>query len=204
MIRCLVDCFQVTSDIEFLKKAESLAEFMINNLWDNKGGFYDKPKSNSDFGALKLLDKPLEGNSIAADAFLRLHYLTGKQKFFELAKKTLEFFALDYRKYGLMGGVYGIAIDFLLHPMLIHIVGPKKDEITQEFLSKSLNEYYPLKVVEILDSENDFDLRKDFGYPLLDEPRAYICFGGTCNSVKKPGLVPEVIRGKMNEYQNSE
>jgi uncharacterized protein YyaL (SSP411 family) len=81
MIQCLIDSYQITSDREFLDRAESLADFMLDKLWSGTGGFYDKPEGIGAFGALKLLDKPLDENSVAADAFLRLHHLTGKQKY---------------------------------------------------------------------------------------------------------------------------
>ncbi|MCJ7721909.1 hypothetical protein MUO98_05850, partial [Candidatus Bathyarchaeota archaeon] len=148
MIRCLIDSYQVSSDQKFLDHAESLAAFMLDKLWDAAGGFYDKPKETGAFGALKLLDKPLEENSVAADALLRLHHLTGKQAYLEAAKKTLEFFVSDYQRYGIMGAVYGLAVELYLRPVQIHVVGSMTDAVTRQFRSENLKAYNPLKVVE--------------------------------------------------------
>ena len=194
MIRCLIDCYQVTADRKFLKKAENLAEFMLNMLWDEPGGFYDKPKDMAAFGALKLLNKPLEENSVSVDAFLRLYHLTGKEVYLETAKKTLEFFSSSYQRYGITGAVYGLAIEMYLHPMQIHVVGSLGDIRTSRFLSESLKAYNPLKVVETLDPTLDHDRLVTLGYPVIETPKAYVCFEGKCNSVKDPENIAKFIR----------
>jgi len=138
MIRCLTDAYQSTQDRKFLKYAESIARFMLNNLWNDAGGFYDRPKNAEALGALKTLNMPLDENSAVADAFLRLHYLTGKKKYLETAKRTLEHFGSTYQRYGIIAAIYGLAAELYLRPMQIHIVGPKKDPVTRVFQMKVL------------------------------------------------------------------
>jgi uncharacterized protein YyaL (SSP411 family) len=193
MIKCLIDSYQISSDRKFLENAESLAGFMLDKLWDDAGGFYDKPKDVNAFGALKLPDKPIEENSTAADAFLRLHHLTGKKDYLETAKKTLEFFASDYQRYGIMGAVYGLAVEMFLRPVQIHIVGSLKDKVTCRFLGESLKAYNPLKVVETLDPTLDHDRLNAFGYPVTETPTAYVCIEGKCNSVEDPKNIAKFI-----------
>jgi hypothetical protein len=193
MMECLIDSYQITSDRKFLDRAESLADFMLDKLWSNTGGFYDKPKETGAFGALKLLDKPLNENSVAADAFLRLHHVTGKQEHLETAKKTLEHFASGYQRDGIMGAVYGLAIELYLHPMQIHIVGSLKDDVTRRFLMESLRAYNPLKVVEVIDPTSDTERLKNLGYPFTEKPTAYVCFEGTCNSVEDPEEITKTV-----------
>jgi uncharacterized protein YyaL (SSP411 family) len=199
MIQCLIDSYPVTSDRKFLERAESLADFMLDKLWSDTGGFYDKPEGTGAFGALKLLDKPLNENSVAADAFLRLHHYTGKQKYLETARKTLEFFASNIQRYGIMGSVYGLAVELYLHPMQIHIVGSLKDDVTRRFLRESLRAYNPLKVVETLDPVLDRDRLKGLGYPVTETPTAYVCFEGTCNSVENPEKIAKMMLGGKND-----
>ena len=193
MSQCLIDSYQMTSDRTFLKKAENLAEFMLDNLWDNNGGFYDKPRENYAFGALKLLDKPLDENSVAADAFLRLYHLTGKQNYLLVAEKTLEHFASIYQQYGIMAADYGVSVEQFLHPMQVQIVGSRKDDVTNNLRVESLRAYNPLKIVEMLDPVLDADRLKVLGYPVADLPMAYVCFEGKCTSVKNPKELPEKI-----------
>lgn len=199
MMKCLIDSYQVTSDRNFLDKAESLAEFILDKLWNETGGFYDKPKESSAIGALKLLDKPLAENSVAADALLRLHHYTGSQKYLDVAKKTLEFFSSAYQQYGIMGAVYGLAVEVYLYPMQIHIVGSLKDNMTHRFLDESLRAYNPLKVVEVIDPTTDAERLKTLGYPVKDVPTTYVCFEGACNSVDDPEEISKTIVWRKND-----
>ncbi|MCW4034573.1 MAG: AGE family epimerase/isomerase, partial [Candidatus Bathyarchaeota archaeon] len=202
MARCLLDCYQVSSDQRFLDKAESLAKFMLGNLWDENGGFNDKPENGEAFGALKLLDKPLEENSVAAEVFLRLYHLTGTQRYVDVAKKTLDFFALNYQRYGVMGAVYGLAVEWFLHPMQVHVVGSKKSESTTRFLEQSLKAYYPIKVVEVVDPTQNKHRINKLGYQADNVARAYVCFGGSCNVVEDSTKIAEHIRGKTDGNKN--
>lgn len=193
MMKCLIDCYQTTADKKFLSIAESLANFMLNKLLSDTGGFYDRLKESRAIGALKLLDKPLTENSIAACAFLRLHHYTGNHQYFDVARKTLEYFSTNIQRYGIMGAVYGLAVELYLHPMQIHIVGSLKNNQTHRFLHESLKTYNPLKVVEVIDPTADAERLKTLGYPVPDAPRTYICFDGKCNLVENPKKIGENI-----------
>ncbi len=194
MIKCLIDCYQLTLDRKFLDRAENLSDFMSDKLWSKAGGFYDKPNEKDAFGALKLLDKPLEENSVAADALLRLHYLTGKEEYLEAARKTLEAFASTIQRYGIRGCVYGLAVQLYLHSMQVHIVGSRKDYVTHLFLKESLRAYNPLKVVEVIDPSADTKRLESLGYPLADVPTAYVCSMGTCNLFEAPEKMGKAVR----------
>jgi hypothetical protein len=200
MIRCLIDCYQLTLDRKFLDRAENIADFMLDKLWSGGGGFYDKPEETGGFGALKLSNKPLEENSVAADDLLRLHHLTGKQRYLEAAKETLEFFVSSIQRYGIMASVYGLAAELYLHPMPVHIVGSRKDYVTRRFLTESLRAYFPLKVVEVIDPDADSERLKSLGYPVADAPTTYVCFEGTCNLVEKPEKMGEAVRRFGGKY----
>lgn len=193
MIRCLIDAYQSTSDRKFLNYAESIAKFVLNNLWNDAGGFYDRPKNAEALGALKALVKPFDENSIAADAFLRLHYLTGKEKYLESARRTLEHFASSYQRYGITAAAYGLAVELYLRPVQIHIVGSKKDSVTRRLLNESLRVYNSLKVIEILDPAADTERLTNLKYPATKTPRAYVCFEGTCTSVEDPEGIAKKI-----------
>ncbi|HDQ07121.1 MAG TPA: thioredoxin domain-containing protein [Candidatus Bathyarchaeota archaeon] len=194
MMECLIDCYQLTLDRNFLSRAENIAGFIMDKLWSEAGGFYDKPRATGGFGALNLLDKPLEENSVAADALLRLHYLTGKQKCLEAARRTLEVFASGIQRYCIMGCDYGLAAELYLHPMQVHIVGSRKDYVTRRFLAESLRAYNPLKVVEVIDPDVDSERLKRLGYPVADVPTAYVCSEGTCNLVEDPKKMGKAVR----------
>jgi uncharacterized protein YyaL (SSP411 family) len=194
MIQCLIDCYQLTLDRNYLDLAEKLAVFILDKLWSKAGGFYDKLKEIDAFGALKLLDKPLEENSVASDALLRLHYLTGKEEYLEASRKTLKVFVSSFQHYGIMGCVYGLAVELYLNPMQVHIVGSKKDNLTRKILADSLRIYNPLKVVELIDPDADSERLRSLGYPLADAPAVYVCFGGICKLVEDYENMEKAVR----------
>jgi uncharacterized protein YyaL (SSP411 family) len=198
MTKCLIDSYQITSNQKFLNIAENIAEFMIKNLWDQNGGFYDKTKKDDEFGALKKLDKPLIENSIVADTFLRLYHLTDKSAYLEKAKKTLDYFSMKYQRYGISAANYGLAIELYLHPMKINIIGSKKDDITHQFLIESLKTYNPLKVLEIVDPETNTERLESLRYPKTKKPITYVCYEGNCKSIKNPEQIKNIVGGKMN------
>ncbi len=150
-------------------------------------------------GALKVLDKPLDENSVVADAFLRLHYLTGREEYLELATRTLERLSSSYQRYGILAATYGLAVELYLHPMQIHIVGPKKDPVTRRFLKESLRVYNPLKVIEVLDPAADTERLANLKYPLTKTPKTHVCFEGTCTLVEDPEEIAKKIEPKYRE-----
>ncbi len=199
MIRCLVDTYQSTSNRKFLTCAENIAKFMLDNLWDNAGGFHDRAKNIQAFGALKTLQKPVDENSVAADAFLRLHHLTGKERYLDSARRTLEHFASSYQRYGMLAAAYGLAVELYLRPVQIHIVGRKADPATSRFLNESLRVYNPLNVIDILDPTSDAERLANLKYPAAKSPMAYICFKGTCTSVGDPKQIAKISRPRKLE-----
>jgi uncharacterized protein YyaL (SSP411 family) len=191
MLQCLIDCYQVTSEKKFLDFAQKLAQFMINKLWDTTGGFYDKPENKKAFGALKKSDKPLEENCITVQAFLRLHHLTGKNIYFEKAKKTLEYFVSDVKKYGIMASSYGLAVEQYLRSVQVQVIGNIKDSATLKLRDQSLKTYNPLKTVETIDIKVDEQRLKALGYPVPKKATAYICSEGKCTSTTNPNEIVE-------------
>ncbi len=198
MIRCLIDAYQSTSERKYLIHAENIAGFMLNNLWDDAGGFYDRPKNVEALGALKDPVKSLDENSLAADVLLRLHYLTGKKKYLEPAKRTLEHFASSYQRYGIMAASYSLAVELYLRPVQLHIVGSRKDSVTRRFLNQSLRVYNPLKTIEILDPTIDAARLKNLKYPAFETSRAYVCFKGTCTLAENPEEIAEKVVPKQS------
>ncbi|WGM90427.1 MAG: DUF255 domain-containing protein [Candidatus Bathyarchaeum tardum] len=194
MLKCLIDCYQFTADRKFLAYAQKLAQFMMEKLWDSSGGFYDKPKDPNAFGALKRSDKPLEENSVASEAFLRLYQLTGNTKFLEVAKKSLEQFVSVAKKYGFMASGYGLAVELYLRPVQVHIIGDIKDSQTQKLRKQSLKTYNPLKTIETIHPILDGDRLKVLSYHIPKKATAYVCSEGKCTSTTNPNEITDKIR----------
>jgi len=179
-LKCLVDAYQTTANKEYLKHAEGIAQFMLTNLSNKAGGFYDRPETAETLGTLQQPVISLDENCLAVDAFLRLGYLTGSEKYLEAAKKTLNFFSSTIQSYGIMAAGYGLAVELFLRPLQIHIVGSKGDSLTKQLQRESLKAYNPLKTIEVIDPIIDTTRLASFKYPTAETPRAYVCYQGTC------------------------
>ena len=46
---------------------------------------------------------------LSVDAFLRLRYLMEKEEYLETARRTLEYLASSYQRYGILAAAYGLA-----------------------------------------------------------------------------------------------
>ncbi|NIU83602.1 MAG: hypothetical protein GWN64_09060, partial [Candidatus Thorarchaeota archaeon] len=142
--------------------------------------------------------KPLDENSVVATVFLRLHYLTGRKAYLERARRTLEHLASSYQRYGILAAAYGLAVELYLRPVQIHIVGPKKDPLTRQFLKESLSVYNPLKVIEVLDPAADNERLANLKYSLTKTPKTYVCFEGGCTLVEDSEEMTKKIEPKIS------
>lgn len=189
----LLDAYQITGENKYLKDAILTVDFMVNQLWNDKGAFYDKKDTSDDFGLLKYQQTPFATNSDAAALLIDLSILSGKPEYNEYAKKILEFFSSEYAKYGIMGSNYFIALSkFIKPPLTLEIVGSKSNVKTQQLLKSSLNLYHPHKLVQLLDPKKETKLiqKKDLAVP--KDPTLYPCIGTKC-------LKPIVDYKKVNK-----
>ncbi len=194
MIRCLIDAYQSTADRQFLDYAETIAQLALESLWNDSGAFNDRPKNAKGLGNLKSGIQPFDENSVAADALLRLHYLTGKDGFLNAARQVLKHFASSYQRHGLMAAAYALAVELYLRPIQLHIVGSLENSTTNQLWKESLKTYSPLKVIEILDPRRDRERLAELKYPLNHAPIVYVCSAGTCLAVTRPANVAETIQ----------
>ena len=89
----LVELYQLTFDLRWLHAAKDLADTMIEQFWDERhGGFF---QTSHDHEALVARPKDFvdnatpSGNSVATDVLLRLHALTGEERYYTLAETIL-------------------------------------------------------------------------------------------------------------------
>ncbi len=187
----LIELYETTFDIFYLKTAIELHKIQIENFWDiNIGGFYFTAKDSE-----KLLTKQKEiydgaipsGNSIAILNLLRLSYITGDYELEEKADILIRVFSEKIKSNPLAYTQFLVAIDFILGPSYSLVVAGKKDDNdTKELISGILNEYLPNKVFMLRNTEKenpDIDELSnfvEFFYKLDDMATAYVCINKTC------------------------
>jgi uncharacterized protein len=180
----LIELYQVSGEIKYLKEAERMTDLMINEFWDEDAGGLFFTANNHENLVLRRKDftdnAAPSGNSTAADVFLKLSKLLGNEKFEKFAATILRLASPQIRRYPQAFGKSLSALEFHLGRVKeIVIVGEKGGDLEKAVWQK----YLPLKVVAV--SENP-SADAEF-VPLLSErktienkPTAYVCENFTC------------------------
>jgi uncharacterized protein YyaL (SSP411 family) len=144
----LIELFQVSGEIEYLKEAKRLIDTMIAEFWDaENGGFYftasnheSLPVRSKDF-----YDNAMpSGNSVAADVLLKLSKLVGDEDYENYARTILLSVSAQIKKYPQAFGRLLSALEFYLSPTKeIVVLGKKGNELEREIW----REFMPDKVV---------------------------------------------------------
>ena len=180
--KTLTYAYECTGEARFLKLAEELTDIAVQKLCDQQnGGFFDMVADPNAPGFLSKPAKPIEENSAMAQVLMKLCHLTGKENYRKLAERTLQRFVEIYPNYGFMAADYAIAVHaFLNEPTIVRIVGAPDRPETKALLSEVHRVYEPNKVVQVLDPQNDAERIATFGFPIPEQPAAYVCLGRVC------------------------
>lgn len=193
--QALLDGFQVTGDIRYLKRAQILMDLALQHLWDERrGGFLDKISQTAKLSALSLPMKRYEDrqvpgpNAVAVLVLNQLYALTNMEIYREKAEATLKGFAGTVSNYGMFAATYGQALSrHLNHPAQVVIIGAKSNPTTRKLWNTALNTFRPGKFVSVYDPrETDLNrlppaVQAAAKVAMIDGvPKAYVCVGTTC------------------------
>lgn len=188
----LLDLYEASFKIEYLREAKRLAKDMVRFFWDDgPGGFFF---SASDAEKILFKQKDIydgaipSGNSMAALNLIRLSRLTLEDDWEKKAGKLFDAFSSEVAQRPSGYAQMLIALDFALGPSQeIVLVGDAKDKMTQEMIKAIFAPFLPNKVVAFrpfLEKEAQpiFNL-----VPFLKEqsaiglrPTVYICENYVC------------------------
>jgi uncharacterized protein YyaL (SSP411 family) len=187
----LLALYQTTGEIRWLKEALGITNTMVNEFWDDQnGGLFFTGKSHE---ALIVRNKDYfdnaipSGNSVAAEALLRLALLTDNEDFRRRAVTILRLLTEPAKRYPSAFGRALCALDFYLgKPIEVALVGHPGSAETAELLSEVWNRYLPNKVVAMASPD---DTESQTIVPLLGDrpivngaPTAYVCENYTCEA----------------------
>ena len=132
-VHACVDAWLASGEMSYYSAALKLADAMVTRFHDRtSGAFYDTAIQSGDtppLGVLAARRKPLQdsptpaGNPTAASALLRLETLNGRADYRDVAEDTLGSFTGIVEHFGLYAGSYGLALEILLDPVQVVIVG---------------------------------------------------------------------------------
>lgn len=188
----LIELYQVTFDVKYLKEAKNISDYQIENFWDEeKKGFYFYDKNAED-----LIVRPKEvydgaipsGNSVSSYNFIRLGKILNNETYRMIGTETMNAFSARINQSGRGYTMMLQAIDYDFGPSYeVIISGRYKDPKTQEILkevyeSKNLN-----KVVILLDPDHEEEITQIIPFAKFyfnnksNTPIAYICKNYTCD-----------------------
>ena len=154
----LLELYEATFKIEYLKNAIQLSDIMVSEFWnESSGGFYLGSDQTEKLivRAMTGYDGAIpSGNSIAAMNLLKLTRITGEIKWAEMADKTFKVFSNEINK--VPSGYTSMVTAFLFeydHPKEIVVVGSGSDPATQDALTRMKSEYIPGKILLFKDTD---------------------------------------------------
>ena len=209
----LLQAFQVTGDVRYLKTARELMDQALRTFWDETGNaFFDFRPESTALGLLKrpsksFTDTPFPSpNAIAALVLNELYLLTNANMYHKRAEQTLKTFAVAAPDNGIFASTYALAVDLHLHPPAhVAIIGPRSDPRTLALWQAALKAFRPGKIVAVYD-------------PALGEaaklpppiaaamqatrakgtPQAYVCVGISCSL---PTSEPEAVTVLVQTFE---
>jgi uncharacterized protein YyaL (SSP411 family) len=201
LLNALMDRLNHTSaDDKYLRRAKKVAGGIIDRFFDSaNGGFFDIEGIEGDaepLGYLKVREKPLPENVVAARGLLKLYQATGDDAYLGAVHRTLSAFVEANGAYGEFAAGYAVAVDlFLNRPLEITVEGHPQSNETHAMLRAAAKVPYPHLVIK--------PVATDIGLPV----RAHICLDTVClppvgdpNELAK--AVAEAVSPQESPFEN--
>ncbi len=200
LVEALLDAYAETSSPRYLEDAGRLAGEMIDGFYDDEaGGFFDIPEDPEAVGNLRFRDKPLQDNVAAARALTRLYNATFEDDYKEKAGATLGALVPVYPRDGEAAAGYALAVDaFLNPPVEVSVVGPSDRPETRRLLTAAATIPYAHTEVRFIEA-GDVDRLAEAGYPVGDDPLAYVCLNTVCLApISDPDALHTAVTGFLD------
>ena len=180
-LRALLHVVQFAGDNGPLAVVEDLIETISRKQSATDGGFYDLREDDPKLPLGKRRNAALLENGLMAEALVRAHCLTARPEYLERAGRALAAFKSDFHLYGYFTAEYARALELYFQPPLrVFVVGRADQPFRQSLADVARRTYAPSKLVLTLDPTSDADLLQRHGFPVRDEPKAYVCVERAC------------------------
>ena len=195
LVRALIALYEADFQLHWLDEAVRLADLMIAQFADERGGFFQTGVGHEQLVARRkdFVDSAApSGNSMAAEALLRLSLLTGNAAYRERAEGVLRSLAAHLGGQRTGFGRMLCALDLYLGPTReVAFVGETGTDDMEALLREVRARYLPNTVVALRRPGEASDLPLLWGREALDgRPTAYVCESYTCGL---PVTTPEEL-----------
>ncbi len=203
----LIELYEATFKMSYLKTALALTGEMIEHFWDKgNGGFYFTADDAEEliYRKKEIYDGAVpSGNSVAMHNLLRLGKMTGDPEF---EKKAHQIGRAFYRAVSQAPHAYTqfmSALDFALGPVSeIVIAGNMQSEDTKAMLAALRREFIPNKVVIFRPGDEEILSIAEFTRYLLSidgRATAYVCRNYSCSApTTDPGKMVNLLSASKN------
>ena len=193
VIQGLLDLYEASFDVEWLKFALELQETQARLFFDEKAGGYFSTSGKDKSVVLRMKDdndsaEPA-ASSVAALNLLRLAQLRNDKKFEDRGRKTINAFAATINHFASAMPQLLVALDFSLSkPRQIVIAGKVDDEQTKALLKEVNHHFIPNKVVILADGGDGQKFLSEQNEaigamsPVDEKSAAYVCENFTCKA----------------------
>ena len=201
LITALVDGYGHTFQARYLEEANRLAGEMMEAFTDPQGGgFFDIPKDPKAIGSLKLRNKAIGGNAMAAEALTRLYHVSFKEEYRMAAETALRAYVPVYSEYGEAAAGYALAVHRFLHPPVeVTVVGEAGSPGVKAFLTAAATIPHPNTAINFI-AAGDQERLAAAGYWPGDDAQAYVCMDTVCLA---PISDPQALHQTVEEFLNS-
>jgi hypothetical protein len=196
----LLALYQTDFDPRWLHQAQALAEVILLRFVDPAGGYYDTPDDHERLitRPKTIQDGPLpSGNASTVSFLMRLHALTGEDRYLISAESSLTAVQAEAGRYPIAFAAWLSASDFALGPVRqLAVVGEPSDPSFQELVSVPRKDFAPRLVIAAGPAgRRDLPMLLE-GKTLIDgRPAAYLCEGFVC---RQPTTDPHELAAQLN------
>ncbi|HEY0827959.1 MAG TPA: thioredoxin domain-containing protein [Bacilli bacterium] len=189
----LIELYETTFELDYLRTAVELNEQMIDLFWDDeKGGlfFYGKDSEQLFIRPKEIYDGAMpSGNSAAALNLIKLSRYTSNAELSQKANQQLKAFAGSVERYPAGHALFLAAVDMANSPSSeIVIAGDPVKKDTQEMISTLQKRYAPSSLL-ILNPGGEVAIEVETMIPLIQgktalggKATAYVCENFACLS----------------------
>ncbi len=207
----LIELYETTFDVSYLKTALNLNRDLIIHFWDNKnGGFYFTPDDGENLlvRQKEIYDGAIpSGNSVAMLNLLRLGRMTANHDFEEKAAQIGKAFSDTATQLPAAHTQLMVALDFAVRPSFeIVIVGNHQGKDTMDILRILRTQFIPNKVILFRPSGQDApDISRIAAFTknlssIDGKATVYVCTNYTC---KMPITDTRKMLDLLNKKTNS-
>ncbi len=200
LIAGLLDLYEVTFELRWLREAIALQAIQDTHFWDNKNEGYFLTADDAE--QLLAREKPAydgaepSGNAVAAHNLLRLAEWTMNASYRQRAQRCLQAFASELKQRPTSMPRMLSALDFFLdRPKEIAIVKASTDDTAEPFLAQLRRHFLPNRVLTIVTQGAELTTHQQI-VPWLEAKRAikgkvtaYVCEQHVCSlPTADPGI----------------